>query len=99
MQDVRRFGATRRGEALSRKALKKPPFIAREAFLWLALFAPAVTLLVSRLGSGPEPVERVAGCLLSTWSCTIVCGLSVHAAVNAVAPTLLARTSRFVAIS
>jgi two-component sensor histidine kinase len=79
--------------------VKKPSFIAREAFLWLALFAPAVTLLVSRFGSGPEPLERVAGCLLSTWSCTIVCGLSVHAAINAVAPTLLARTSRFVAIS
>jgi hypothetical protein len=76
-----------------------PPFIAREAYFSLAMLAPALTLLVSRFGSGPEHLERIAGCLLSTWSCTVVCGLCLHGVVNGVAPPLFARTSRFVAMS
>jgi two-component system sensor histidine kinase AlgZ len=75
-------------------AVKRPPFLAREAFLWLTLFAPpAITLLISGFGSGPAPLEQIAACLLSVWVCTIVCALTVHTVVNFVAPRLLARTS------
>ncbi len=73
----------------------RPAFLAREAFYLLTLFAPAITLLVSNFGFGPgtPPLDRIAACLLSTWVCTIVCGLAVHTIVNWVAPRLLARTS------
>ena len=73
-------------------AVKKRPFLAREALYWLTLLAPAITLLVANIDGKPA-LDRVASCLLSTWICTIVCGVSVHFLVNAMAPRLIARTS------
>lgn len=90
----------RSAERLARASpwtVKRPPFLARETFYWLTLLAPATTLLVSKLGSEPAPLERIGGCLLSTWVATVVAGLSLHLVVNWTAPWLLARTSRAVA--
>jgi sensor histidine kinase YesM len=77
--------------------VKSSPFIAREAFYWLTLAAPAI-IVMSNWGDGPASVGRIAGCMLSTWICAIVTGLLFHTAINAIAPRLLARTSRPVAI-
>jgi hypothetical protein len=67
------------------------PFLAREAFYWLTLATPAITLLIAQVGSTPPTLDRAAGCLLSTWLCTVVVGLLLHGVVNALAPRLLGR--------
>lgn len=99
--DAVRIDVTKRNLSLLLRAnhgvVKRSPFLARETFHWLTLLAPATTLLVSKLGSGPAPLDRVAGCLLSTWVCTVVTGLSLHLVVNWSAPWLLARAPRVVA--
>ncbi len=77
--------------------MKKRPFLAREGLYWLMMFAPAITLLISNLDAHAR-LDRMASCLMSTWTCTAVCGLTVHLALNALAPRLLARTSRAAAV-
>ncbi len=72
--------------------MKTTPFLAREAFYWLTLATPVVTLLVAQDGSGLPTLERAAGCLLSTWMCTVAAGLSLHLAMNFTAPHVLAAT-------
>jgi two-component system sensor histidine kinase AlgZ len=77
--------------------VKKRPFLAREALYWLMMSAPAIAALLCNVGLRVE-LDRIAACLLSTWLCTVVCGLSVHLALNAAAPRLFGRTSRPVAV-
>ena len=77
--------------------MKKRPFLAREGLYWLMMFAPAITLLISNMDAHAR-LDRMASCLMSTWACTVVCGLTVHLALNALAPRLLARTSRAAAV-
>ncbi len=77
--------------------MNKRPFLAREALYWLTLFAPAITLLIANLDGKPQ-LDRVAACLLSTWVCTVVCGVAVHLSVNAAAPRLFARLSTRLAV-
>jgi len=78
---------------------KQRPFLARETLYWLTLFAPAITLLVSNDPGTPNRLDRAVGCLLSTWACTVACGLAVYATVNALAPRIFSRASRPVAIA
>ena len=78
--------------------MKKRPFLSREAVYWVPLLAPAVTLLIANMETKPR-LDRAVGCLLSTWVCTVVCGLTVHLLVNWLAPRLLARLSRVVAVA
>ncbi len=77
--------------------MKTRPFLAREALLWLTLFAPAITLLISNFG-GNDGIDRIGACLLSTWVCTAVVGLAVHLVINFVAPRLFGRLARGLAI-
>jgi signal transduction histidine kinase len=69
------------------------PFLAREAFYWLTLATPVITLLIAQQGDARPALDRAAGCLLSTWFCTVLVGLLLHVVVNAVAPRILARVS------
>ena len=78
--------------------MKKRPFLAREALYWLPLLAPAITLLISNMETKPR-LDRAAGCLLTTWVCTVVCGLSVHLLVNWLAPRLLSKMSLALAVT
>jgi LytS/YehU family sensor histidine kinase len=61
------------------------------------MFAPAITLLISNMDARAR-LDRMASCLMSTWICTVVCGLSVHLAMNFLAPRLLARLARSLAV-
>ena len=79
--------------------MKRRPFLAREGLYWLSLFAPAITLLISNTDPKNAKLDRVAACLLSTWACTVVCGVSVHVLLNLLAPRLLSRTSKPIAIA
>ena len=72
--------------------MKKAHFLDRDALYWLLFFAPAIALLVSK--GKPDRIEPVVRCLLATWVITVVCGVSVHHAVNA----LWSRTSSALAI-
>ena len=78
--------------------MKKRPFLAREALYWLPLLAPAITLLIANMETKPR-LDRAVGCVLSTWVCTVVCGLTVHLLVNWLAPRLLSRLSLPLAIA
>ncbi len=80
------------------KRVKTRPFLARESLYWLTLFAPAITLLISNFGAHNDGFNRAFACLVSTWVCTVVCGLALHTVVNLVAPRLLARTSMPIAV-
>jgi two-component system sensor histidine kinase AlgZ len=76
-----------------------PPFLAREAFYWLTLVTPVITMLIAQDGGSAPTLERAAGCLLSTWLCAVVAGLALHLAMNGVAPRALASSQpRAVAI-
>jgi len=77
--------------------VKHRPFLAREGLYWLMLFAPAITLLISNMDAHAD-LARMASCLMSTWVCTVACGLTVHVTLNLVAPRLLERLSRPVAV-
>jgi signal transduction histidine kinase len=77
--------------------VKTRPFLTREALLWLSLFAPAITVLIGDFRGAS--FNRSIACMFSTWTCTIVCGVCLHAVVNVVAPRLLARASLLVAIA
>jgi signal transduction histidine kinase len=74
--------------------VKKRPFLAWDALYWLGLFAPAITLLISGADRGHMRLDRAAACLMSTFACTVVCGVTVHPLVNWAAPRLFARASR-----
>jgi two-component sensor histidine kinase len=75
--------------------VKSRPFLTREALYWLTLFAPAITLLVSNMTGQFVKFDRVMGCILSTWTLTVVCGLTTHFSVNLTA-SVLANRSRAV---
>lgn len=75
--------------------MKTRPFLTREALYWLTLFAPAITLLVANMGNQFDKLDRVIGCILSTWTMTVVCGLTAHFAVNLTA-RLLAKQPKVV---
>ncbi len=77
--------------------VKSQPFLARETFYWLTLATPAITLLISNFGAEPASLDRIAGCLLSTWISALVAGAALHLVVNALAPRLFAVTSRAIA--
>lgn len=64
----------------------KRPFLAHEALYCLTLFAPAITVLISN--GKVDSADRALACLLSTWVCTAVLGVTVHLAVNWLAPRL-----------
>ena len=85
---------------------RRPPFLAREAFYWLTLVTPVITMLISQDGQGGQDgvagptLERAARCLLSTWFCTVVVGLALHVAMNWTAPRALAAApSRVLAVA
>jgi signal transduction histidine kinase len=80
--------------SLSARTNSEPaPFLAREAFYWLTLATPVITLLIAQQGDTRPSLERAAGCLLSTWFCTVLVGLLLHVVVNAIAPRIFARVS------
>jgi two-component system sensor histidine kinase AlgZ len=89
----------RRAAACYEIGVKKRTFLARETLYWLTLFAPALTLLVSNDSGVPNRLDRAVGCLLSTWTCTVVCGLALYLVVNWLAPRLFALATRTVAVA
>ncbi len=57
----------------------------------LTLTPPLITLITLPLGTSEPTLIHAAGCLISTWLCTVLVGGLMHFAVNYSAPRLLAR--------
>jgi two-component sensor histidine kinase len=65
---------------------QRSDFLAKEALWVLMLTPPLISLLMAELGSSLPSPANAAGCLLSTWICTLGAGLILHHAVNWSAP-------------
>jgi hypothetical protein len=63
----------------------RSPFLAHEAFYWLTLVTPVITLLIAQNGATAPTLDRADGCFLSTWLCTVVAGLALHLVMNGTA--------------